>query len=259
MKKALLIVVIVVVLLLVAGIVTLGLTMDKAVKTAIETVGPKITKVDVRLNSVKLSLLNGSGDLNGFALGNPPGYTSPTSIQFDSASLALQPKSLLSDKVVIRHVRLAGPVITFEGGLKGNNLNDLIKGMESDTASSDTGSAPAEDESAPGNRKLQVDEFTLTGAKVQVKLKELGNTTQTLTLPDIHLTDLGTGPDGITSKELTRMVLNKVVKETINAVVASGGNLEQLGKSALQQLNTSGNEDAAKAIRGAMDLFKKKK
>ena len=50
MKKALLIVVIVVVLLLVAGIVTLGLTMDKAVKTAIETVGPKITKVDVRLN-----------------------------------------------------------------------------------------------------------------------------------------------------------------------------------------------------------------
>jgi hypothetical protein len=259
MKKKLIVVALMLVLLVVAGVVAIGVSLDKIIKTAVETGGPAITKVDVKLDQAQVSLLNGEGALRGFALGNPPGYTSPTSIQFDLASLSLQPSSLMADKVVIRHVRLEAPVITFEGGLKGNNLNDLLKGMQSAEPKPGETTEPAQEESEQaGSRKLQVDEFTLTGARVNVKIKELGGKTQTLVLPDIRLTNLGTGPEGITSRELTRLILNEIARKTLEVVIASGGDLDKIGEAGLKQLEDSGNQDAARTVRGVLDLFKKK-
>ena len=261
MKKKLITVAVALVLLLVVAAVVIGLSLDKIVKHAVEKEGPAITKVDVRLDKVDLSLLNGEGALHGFALGNPKGYSSPTSIQFSNASIAITPSSLLADKVVIRHIRLDAPVITFEGGLSGNNLNDIVKGMESSGQTSDQNPATPADEKSEetGSRKLEIDEFSLTGAKVNVKIKELGGETQTLVLPDIKLTGLGTGPEGITAKEVTQRILNEVVKRTLKAVAESGGDLNKIGESALKQLDESGNQDAAKALRGVMDMLNKDK
>jgi hypothetical protein len=262
MKKKLLIVAIALVVLLLVAVVAIGASLDKIIKQAVERAGPVITKVDVKLDKVELSLLNGEGSLHGFSLGNPEGYTSPTSLEFGLASLSLQPSSLMGDKVVIRYVRLDAPIITFEGGLRGNNLSDLVNGMQSgeDTAPTEESREPAEEPAAEaGSRKLQVDEFSLTGAKAIVKIKELGGEPKTLVLPDIQLTALGTGPEGITASELTKLVLDEVVRRTLEAVMSSGGDLDKIGEAALKDLDDSGNEDAAKAVRGVMDLLNKEK
>jgi len=260
MKKILIRVAVVVVILLVVAVVGIGLSLDKIVKHAVETAGPAITKVDVKLDKVSLSLLSGSGSLHGFSLGNPEGYTAPTSIEFASASLSLEPSSLMSDKVVIHHVRLDAPVITFEGGLRGNNLNDLVKGMQSgmDKETEPTTTPEEKETNSGASRKLQVDEFSLTGAKVNVTIKELGGDTKTVILPDIKMTDLGTGPDGVTAAELTQLILKEITEKTLKAVMESGGDLNKIGESALQQLNASGNQDTEKAVRGVLDMFKKK-
>lgn len=253
MKKILVRVAVVVVAALVAAVIVLTLHLDKVVRHAVVTAGPQITKVDVQLDSVSLSLLGGSGSLEGFALGNPEGYNSPSAIQFDRASLALSPRSLLADKVVIHHVRLENPTITFEGGLRGNNLNDLVKGMQTERA--DGSSAPADE---AGTRKLQVDEFTLKGGQLKVIIRELGGEPRTLTMPDIQLTNLGTGPEGITSSELTRLVLDGVTRAALRIVAESGGDLGKIGDSALRELNKTLGGDAEKTARGILDLLKKK-
>lgn len=261
MKKKLLIVAIALVVLLVVAVVAIGSSLDKIIKQAVERAGPAITKVDVTLEQVQLSLLNGEGSLHGFSLGNPEGYTSPTSMEFALASISLQPSSLMGDKVVIRHVRLDAPVITFEGGLRGNNLSDLVNGMQSDDAPpAEEGAEPVDEQAeAEASRKLQVDEFSLTGAQVIVKIKELGGEPKTLALPDIVMTELGTGPEGVTASELTKLVLDEVVRKTLEAVMSSGGDLNKIGESALKDLDESGNEDAAKAVRGVMDMLNKDK
>jgi len=260
MKKTLIRVAIVAATLLVVAVVAIGLSLDKIIKQAVEKVGPTITRVDVKLDEVDLSLLSGSGALHGFSLGNPEGYSSPTSIEFGTASLSLQPSSLMSDKVVIRHVRLDAPVITFEGGLRGNNLNDLLKGMQSGEDKPDDKPATPEEEKAEegASRKLQVNEFSLTGARLHVKIKELGGEPTTLVLPDIKMTDLGSEPEGVTAAELTRLILKEITETAINAVAESGGDLNKLSESALKELNKSGNQDTEKAVRGAMDMFNKK-
>ena len=58
--------------------------------------------------------------------------------------------------------------------------------------------APAGGGSKSG-RKLQVNDLLITGAKLQVNSMLTVGQTVTLPLPDIHLTDMGTGPEGITS------------------------------------------------------------
>jgi uncharacterized protein involved in outer membrane biogenesis len=261
MKKKLIIVALALVVIVVVALVAVGSSLDKIIKQAVEKGGPAITKVDVKLDSVSLSLLNGEGALHGFSLGNPDGYTSSNSIEFALASLSLKPSSLMSDKVVIRHVRLDGPVITFEGSLlKDNNLKDLVKGMQSGQEAADEDAAEPEEEEGKeaASRKLQVDEFSLTGATLHAIVKELGGETNTFVLPNIILTDLGTGPEGITAGELSKLVVMAVTQEALQALINSDASLEKMGDAALKSLDESGNEDTSKAVRGVMDLLKKK-
>ena len=89
MKKILLRVGIGLIVLVILGVLGVSLFLDKGVKEAIETIGPKITKVDIKLNSVSLSLLSGSGSLKGLIVGNPQGYKTPHAISVGEASLAL--------------------------------------------------------------------------------------------------------------------------------------------------------------------------
>ena len=193
-----------------------------------------MTKVDVTLAGVNISLLSGSGKIKGLVIGNPEGYKTSNSISVGTAALALQPGSLLSDKIVIKSINVEAPEITFEGGLSGNNLSKILANLnESSTGPGSTnisGATPKEEKKAA--KKLQVDDFLITGAKVHF------NGT-TLPLPDIHLTGLGQGPDGITPAALIKEVLGQVNVATIKAVAGSagdagkaiGGEASKLGKS----------------------------
>ena len=71
------------------------------------------------------------------------------------------------------------------------------------------------------SKKLQVDELVITGAKVNVSVKGTGGLAVPITLPHIHLTNLGQGPEGITARELTETVLSEI----ISAVAQRAGNV----------------------------------
>src|SRR5437879_3341314 len=106
MKKILIRIVVVVLLLVVLAVVGVGLFLDSAVKQGVVTVGPRLTKVNVQLDSVSLSLLSGSGKLKGLVVGNPDGFKTPHAIRVGAASVSLVPSSVFADKVVIKSIRL---------------------------------------------------------------------------------------------------------------------------------------------------------
>ena len=165
--------------------------------------------------------------------------------------MKVEPRSLMGDKVIVRSLRMEGPEITFEGDLKGNNLSKILENVQGTEEK-----APATKEEAKAkSRKLQVDEFVLTGAKVHVNSSLLAGKTATVSIPDINLTNLGQGPEGITPAELTKRVLKEILDGTIKSV---GGNLGELTKEVtggLKNVSTNAVEGATKKIG---DLFKKK-
>ncbi|HPU55251.1 MAG TPA: hypothetical protein PLH97_03095 [Verrucomicrobiota bacterium] len=226
MKKLLVRILIGVVVLLVLAVVGIGIFLDGIAKRGIETVGPQITKVSVKLDGIDLSPLSGGGTVKGLVVGNPEGFTTPQAISVGSATLSLKPMSLLADKLVIRKIEVIAPEITFEGGFKGNNLSQILANVNE--AAGGTGDTTEETEEA-ATRKLQVDDFLIRDAKLHVSITGMGGKTFPVALPPIHIENLGQGPDGITAAELVRLVLSEVEKY---AVQAAEKGLAELGASA---------------------------
>jgi len=241
------------VVVLVIGLVVAGmLLLDSAVKKGVETAGPMFTKVDFQLDKVSISPLSGSGKIHGFVMGNPEGYKTAESIRVGSASLALQPSSVFADKVVIRSIKVEAPEITYETNLKQSNLTKILENV--DAAMGGTSSDP----SAP-SKKLQVDDFLVSGGKLKVSLTTLAGQTVTVPLPEIHFSNLGQGPEGITSAELMRLVIKEIEKVAANV---SADALSDLAKKATETLTKEATKAAAdaagKVTQGIGDLFKKK-
>ncbi len=255
MKKKLLIVVSLVVALLVVGVLVALAYLGPLIKKGVETVGPMVTKVDVKLDSAQVSLLGGSGSLKGLTVGNPAGYKSPDAIKLGEASLAVVPSSVFADKVHVKSIAIVAPEITLEGGLKDNNLSKILANVQEFSGPSSTNQSA----SASSQKKLQVDSVVLSGAKVTASLDMLGNKPLTLTLPDIQLTNLGQGPDGITAGDLTARVLDQVISKTLAAVAeAATKQGKQMLDSAVSEATKGELKDATKAVQGVTDLFKKK-
>ena len=255
MKKILIRVCIGLVVLIVLAVLGVHFFLDGAVKRGVETIGPKLTKVDIKLDGVNISLLSGSGKIKGLVVGNPDGYKTPHAISIGTATLALKPGSLLADKLVINTINVEAPEITFEGGLTGNNLSKILANLNETTSGGNgtnvAGATPKEEKKA--NKKLQVDDFTITGAKLDANISGLGGKTLTLSLPTIHLANLGTGPDGITVTELTKQVISAIEAESLKAIASSSGDLGNLTKG----LGKNAGDTVNSVTKGLGNLLKK--
>ncbi len=257
MKKILVRVGIALVVLVVFSVLAVHFFLDGAVKTGIETVGPKLTKTTVKLDGVHISLLTGAGKINGLIVGNPDPYKTPHAISVGTAVMVLQPGSLLSDKLIIRLINVESPEITFEGGLSGNNLSKILANLNETSSgpggTNVAGATPKEEKKA--NKKLEVDDFTITGAKLTANITDLGGKTLSITLPTIHLSNLGTGPEGITVTELTKQVLSAIEKESLKAV---GNSATDIGKAAENLTKGLGKNSGGAVSNVIGNLFKKK-
>src|SRR5438445_13352703 len=135
-----------IVVLLVLLVLAIGVSiyfLGSIVKKGVETVGRQITKTEIRLDSATLSLLSGSGKLKGLLVGNPQGFKAASAIKVGAVSVGVAPGSVFSDKVHVKEIRVQAPEITFEGGLKGNNLSKLLDNVQAATGGSEkTSTAP---------------------------------------------------------------------------------------------------------------------
>lgn len=94
MKKRVVQIVIVVGVLVLAALAVLWFCLDSIVKKSVETIGPQLAKVEVRINSVNLSPLSGRGHLSGFFVGNPPEFKTPSAITVGDVEVDLKVASV---------------------------------------------------------------------------------------------------------------------------------------------------------------------
>ncbi len=254
MKKLILRIVILGAVLVVILAVVVAMFLGDIVKKGVETAGPMVTKVDVKLDKASISLL-GSAQLKGLFVGNPPGCKTDSAIKVGEVSVSLKPLSVLSDKIMVESVKVLSPEITIEGGINNNNLTKILDNVNAAAGGSDA-TAKKTDEKQ-GGKKIQVTDLTITGAKVHANTLLSGGKTLTVPLPDIHLTNLGTGSDGMTPAELTKKVMDQLMGEVVPALTKG---VADVGKEALN-LGKGATDDAKKSVEqvtgGLKGLFKK--
>jgi len=253
MKKILVRLLIALLVLLVLAAIAVHFFLDSVVKRAVETVGPQLTKVEVKLDSVNIVLLSGSGSVKGLLVGNPEGYTSPSAIRVGTASLALQPASLLSEKIVVKSINVHAPDVTFETDLTKNNLSKILANLK------EAGGEGKEQPPTPSGKppkKLQVDSFVMTGGKIHVIVSSFGGKSATVALPEIRLKDLGTNPEGITPAALASKALEALVAASTEAAKTA---ITDLSKGAMYLSGEAATNTMQKVTKGLGDLLPKKK
>ncbi len=168
--------------------------------------GTRVAQVEVRLDGAGVSLLSGQGALRGLRVANPAGYRSPHAVRVGQVQVALRPLSVFSDRVVVRSVVVQGPEIHYEKRGGKTNLDVIRANVES-----------ALTDKSKAGKKMQIDSLIIRDAKVYFYEKR-DKPPRTLTLKEIHLQNLGRGPEGVTGAELAQKITDRVIQDTATAV-----------------------------------------
>jgi uncharacterized protein involved in outer membrane biogenesis len=251
MKKILVRVILVVAILAVVALVVVFFSLNSIVKKGVETYGPEMTKVDVKLGAANISPFSGSGQLTKFLVGNPEGYKSPSAIQVGDVKVGVQIGSVMGDTIVVNEINIQAPEITLEGTLNGNNLSKILDNLNSTSATKEK--QKNEPSAGKKEKKFIVKEIVLNGAKVHVNVSGFGQSlATTLPIPDIHLQNVGTAEGGVSAAELGRQILKPVLEKSLDAAKDA---ITGLAKN----IKGLGTNEVGKAASGLLNNLLKKK
>lgn len=216
------------------------------IKKGLASGGPKVTGTSLQVADASISWLTGKGEVKGLLLGSPEGFKAGSAVEIPVAVVAIRPTTVFSDKLVIKSIEVDTPFITYEGSLAGSNLTRIQENIAAFVDRLPKAGGPAT--GASGGKKLQVDEIVIRNAKVKLALTVLGGRGANISLPEIRLTNLGQGPDGITGAEILKVVWDNLVKATTEKVAGP------LGGFGTDVLNAG-----EKVLKGIGGLFNKDK
>jgi uncharacterized protein involved in outer membrane biogenesis len=235
----------VLVLLVVAAVVAAFVMLNSLVKTSVETIVPKLTQTTVKLQSVKLSPFSGHGEIRGLEIGNPQGFKTPYAVKLGGFTLDLDPKSVLSDQVIVKQILIEGPEITYEMGLKASNLSRLQENIQAASGGKPGAKPPAETptkEPAPAKagKKVLINDLRITGGRINLSAAFLDGHSVPVVLPDVHLQDIGKESGGTDLSQVVAKIVNVIIETTTKSVTQSGKLLGEGLQSATKEVENLG-------------------
>jgi len=227
--KILSIIVTAVVVIAIAVGVFLFSSLDELVKTGIEKAGTEVTKTQVSVGGVKLTLASGEGTISDLHVASPAGFSRKQIFTLGSVTVAIDPKTVTEKVVVIDKVIIKSPQIFYEISDKGDsNLDVLKKNVQQSTA----GSGSKKSSEASGEEvKLIIRKFVIEGAEIDARIAALGNKDLSANIPRIQLNDLGKDSGGATAGEIAEKVTKILISKTTKAVAELGAQ-QFIGKTA---------------------------
>lgn len=226
MKKAA--IVIVVILAVAAGAAYWAYhSLNLLVRIAIEHYAPEVAGVSVKVGSVDVSAADGRGVVRNLVIGNAAGFSAPTAARVGEIRVALDPGTVTQAVVRIHELTLRSPLITYERGEHGTNLQAIQANIQRYIAASGGPSASRPAEAKRGRHKFVVDRLAIQGARVTMTNPGLRGQGITFGLPDIELRDLGRRQGGLTASEIGNVVAGELQARIAQRVLT---NIEALRK-----------------------------
>ncbi|MGD9306895.1 MAG: AsmA family protein [Desulfobacterales bacterium] len=232
-----------VIVVVIAAVVIIGLSnLGPIIKHAVNTYGPKITKTQLSVDDVGVSIFSAEANLKKLFLGNPQGFKSPSAMKVGSVFVNVDEGSLKNDTIVIDSIEVKGPEITYEKRGKTDNFKQILTNVTKSASSEKSSKKEAEEQGA--GKKLIIRNFVVKNGKVNLSMSAYGIAEKdfTATLPDIQLKDIGKKQNGATPAEVFKEVLAALYGQITSPAVINSLNqeLKALG------LNLNSLEDVTK-------------
>tara|TARA_B110000003_G_scaffold253349_1_gene268561 strand:- start:627 stop:1379 length:753 start_codon:yes stop_codon:yes gene_type:complete len=188
--------------------------LNAALKQVIQSGAPLVTQCEVAIDQLELSLFSGEGQVRGFELKNPTGFSEQNLFALDQISVSVDPESLLSQEIHIHSIVIDQPKFCFEQAMSGSNWQKLIQNLQAFSANSANTQQPSSNaESSNADTpmpKIRIDSLSIQEAQVALSL--LG-VEKVLELPSIHITDLNPQGQALDAHELLIQVSERILQE----------------------------------------------
>lgn len=223
--------------------------LNKGIKSGVETYGPRVTQTDVTLADVNLSILSGSGTLKALKVGNPEGYKSENIFSLGQIDLKVDTSTVFSDKIVIDHVIIKQPEISYEKTFTSSNVKELMENIEEFTGPASPDEPTAEPDTG-AKKQIVIRKLIIEDGIIYVGAMGVG---QTVALPRIEMNDLGEDGNQMSIAEVTDLVLAKVLQSIGPAIANAGDILKKSGQAALDAASEGAINQAGEAADDAIN------
>lgn len=234
-----------IVVVIIAVIILALSNLGPIIKRAVNSYGPKITKTELHVGDVSVSIFSGQAKVKKFFLGNPVGFKTPSAMKVGSVLVKVDKKSLTSNTIVVDRIEVISPEITYEKEGNTDNFHTILNNIEK-ISKSEKQSKQAPGKKGPG-KKLIIRDFVLKNGKVNLALSVygLGEKEISSPLPDIHLKNIGEKENGESPadafKEVFAALYGKITSPAVTGALnkqlkSMGASLNTLKEGAIKQL-----------------------
>lgn len=188
-------VVVAVVVAVLIGIVALLMNLNRIVRSGVETASTASLGLRTTLDAAHVSLLGGAVDLSRFQVASPPGFASPHFLDISRIGLQVSYGELRNNPIRVGTLELQQPRLVLEQKDGKFNLKAVFDTLP-----------PSDPAAQPPN--LIISTIRVTSPQVVIKPGIPGLSQElNLTLPDVTLTEIGTGPEAENGVAIRKAVL----------------------------------------------------
>lgn len=228
-----------IVVLLIVAVAAVVFYLDSLVKSGIEVAGSRVLGTAVTVDSVSLSPLSGSGSISGLRIANPEGYSTPYAFELGEVSLALNLGSLTTDLIEVDSVIIDSPRITYETRISQDNIRDLLGNIDSGGGSTDT------PESSGARQEIIIRDFQMLNPQLDLITAVAS---APVTMPDIIITDIGTGSNGATTREVLQLIIGRINRAIVEGNIPGVSELRDRARGRLEEIQSEARDAVDDAV-----------
>ncbi|MBR1946358.1 MAG: AsmA family protein [Alphaproteobacteria bacterium] len=222
-----------IVIVAVIGLFGVYMGRNALIKHSVEKVAPKYLQTSVTLEEVDFQPFQGHVMLKNLRIENPKGFSENDLFSLGLITVDLQPKTLLSNKIIINKILIDTVAARYEIANGTNNIAVIQKNVAGKPKQNAQKASPSSDKTNDKPAKsVIIKDFTLKDATVSASVSGVS---MTLPLPTIHMTGIGEDKPS-TLKEAFTSIINVFSAETLNAIANATAEALKSGADSLGKI-----------------------
>lgn len=237
------------------------------IKSATTKFVPEITKTDVQLSNVDISLFKGTISLSGLKIGNPKGFKTEEAFSLKNITVQFQPKTIMENKIIIDQVIIDGTHVTAEAQIKDGTITSNLTTIQNNV-NAYLNKGNKNQKEAVNAKKEETKKAQNTSKSVVIRDLQINNSTITVSalnqvldvpLPNIQQKNIGEQGKKTDWKETIAYIMNLISVESLKAT--ANGVQEIMKKTAQGAIDEAKkavegvNNNAKEIIKSVKDLF----
>lgn len=252
--KKILIALFILILVIAGGAYFLLGDLNAIVKAQIEKHGSSALHTSVNVKEVNIQILDGLGEIKGFSVANPDGFTKTAALGFDTIRLDIGTENITEMPIIIEEILIDSVSTLYELNAQAKgNLNAILDQLKSGSSSDKpTSKESNEGTSEKSDIRIVIKKLVIKDTKLALDLTALGDKKYDETLPTFAVSNIG-GTQGLAPEELGaaigKSLLDNIIKQ------AKEKQKEKLAAKVKEKAMEAIKEKGGEKLQGLMDRF----